>query len=75
MTKKPTYEELEQRVKKLEQVEFERKREEEEKARLLAIIDESPDFIGTADMQGTSYITTGARREWWDCRKMSTFFR
>ena len=41
----------------------ERTRREEEKARLLAIIDESPDFIGVADLQGNLLYHNRAARK------------
>jgi len=56
MANKPTYEELEQRVKELGQAEFRRKQAEEvlreNEEKIQAILDASPDVIHLIDING-----------------------
>ena len=75
MVKKPTYEELEQRVKELEKETFERKREEEvlkekqlklrvSERELNSILNHSPDIIYRLDPEGTITYVNEAVKEY-----------
>ncbi|MBI3301169.1 MAG: PAS domain S-box protein [Deltaproteobacteria bacterium] len=54
---------LRQQVARLEAAENERKRAEEDRARLIAILEATPDFVGIADLDGRAlYINRAGRR-------------